>query len=93
MHLIFNEKNIYRLGLPEPPTYVKQLNYVSEMLEKDEVPQETVIQKLGNDVAALYSVPTAIYCFLRSQKPIKDIQVRSLKSGKSLFLVRHLHNL
>ncbi|XP_026470663.1 poly(ADP-ribose) glycohydrolase ARH3-like [Ctenocephalides felis] len=62
------------LGLPEPPTYVKQLNYVSEMLEKDEVPQETVIQKLGNDVAALYSVPTAIYCFLRSQKPIKDIQ-------------------
>lgn len=32
-----------------------------------------VVNVLGNDVSALYSVPTAIYCFLRSQKAINGI--------------------
>lgn len=37
-------------------------------------PSDTeVLNVLGNDVSALYSVPTSIYCFLRAQKTIRGI--------------------
>ncbi len=37
-------------------------------------PSDTdVLNVLGNDVSALYSVPTSIYCFLKAQNAIKGI--------------------
>ena len=65
-----------RLGLSEPQPYKVQLRVVKSLIsENDEgLHDEKVTQKLGNSVAALYSVPTAIFCFLRAQKPIAGIQ-------------------
>lgn len=40
----------------------------------DNEPSDTdILNVLGNDVSALYSVPTSIYCFLKAQKSIKGI--------------------
>lgn len=36
---------------------------------------EEVVDVLGTSIAALYSVPTAIYCFLRAQQEIPGIEV------------------
>lgn len=65
-----------RLGLSEPQPYKVQLCMVKSLISEDSegLHDEKVIQKLGNSVAALYSVPTAIFCFLRAQKPITGIQ-------------------
>jgi len=40
----------------------------------DEPNEEKVVQELGAGVRALESVPTAIFCFLRAQRRIKEIQ-------------------
>ncbi|XP_031832245.1 ADP-ribosylhydrolase ARH3 isoform X2 [Nomia melanderi] len=67
------------LGLSEPQPYKLQLSILKNLiLENGEGPhEEKVVQQLGNNVAALYSVPTAIFCFLRAQKPITDIQTEN----------------
>lgn len=66
---------IYRLDLVEPQPYCKMLKRAKELLAKDEDQQnvEMIVNKLGNDVLATSSVPTAIYCFVKAQKPIKGI--------------------
>lgn len=66
----------YRFGNEEKHPYVKQIEVLQSLLSKD--PQDfedEIANKLGNSVAALYSVPTAIYCFLRGQKPVEFIKV------------------
>lgn len=50
---------------------------MSKLLSRDALPVE-VINKLGNSVCALYSVPTAIYCFLRATSEIPDIEVSNI---------------
>ncbi|XP_076249870.1 ADP-ribosylhydrolase ARH3 [Calliopsis andreniformis] len=73
------EKDEEGLGLSEPKPYKVQLSIVKTLICEDgEGPHnEKVIEKLGNSVAALYSVPTAIFCFLRAQKPITGIQTEN----------------
>lgn len=73
------EKDEEGLGLSEPQPYKIQLGIIKSLIsENNEGPHdEKVIQKLGNSVAALYSVPTAIFCFLRAQKPIIAIQTEN----------------
>ncbi|XP_043792049.1 ADP-ribose glycohydrolase ARH3-like [Apis laboriosa] len=73
------EKDEEGLGLSEPQPYKIQLAIIKSLIsENNEGPHdEKVIQKLGNSVAALYSVPTAIFCFLRAQKPIIGIQTEN----------------
>ncbi|KOX68946.1 Poly(ADP-ribose) glycohydrolase ARH3 [Melipona quadrifasciata] len=70
------EKDEEGLGLSEPQPYKMQLRVMKSLMSEDDqnLSDERVIQKLGNSVAALYSVPTAIFCFLRAQKPITGIQ-------------------
>jgi len=50
--------------------YQTQLKYMNELLNitnpDDPVTEEEVIGMLGTSVSALHSVPTAIYCFLKS---------------------------
>uniref|UniRef100_A0A146L887 ADP-ribosylhydrolase ARH3 n=2 Tax=Lygus hesperus TaxID=30085 RepID=A0A146L887_LYGHE len=58
----------------EPQSYQKQLNFMQKLLNKNEADPEVVVEALGNTVLSLYSVPAAIYCFLRAQRPIEFIQ-------------------
>lgn len=54
--------------------FSNQLKIIEDLLAKN--PSEVeVINRLGTQVAALYSVPTAIYCFLRAQTVIPGIAV------------------
>ncbi|PSN57802.1 Poly(ADP-ribose) glycohydrolase ARH3 [Blattella germanica] len=63
------------LGIDDPHPYQTQLNKMQDLLDKkDAVNDEEVEKTLGNSIAALYSVPTAIYCFLRAYSPIPEIE-------------------
>lgn len=44
---------------------------------QDPTPAE-VARMLGNDITAQGSVPTAIYSFLRSQRPLADFEVSNV---------------
>lgn len=48
---------------------------MDRLLSQEYVHNEEVENVLGTSVAALYSVPTAVYCFLRAQQPIPNIEV------------------
>uniref|UniRef100_A0A336MAJ7 ADP-ribosylhydrolase ARH3 n=1 Tax=Culicoides sonorensis TaxID=179676 RepID=A0A336MAJ7_CULSO len=49
--------------------YQHQLREMLKLLNKNEEPEvEEVINTLGHSINALYSIPTAIYCFLKSHK-------------------------
>lgn len=39
------------------------------------VSDEEIIVGLGNDISALHSVPTAMYCFLKAQSDISSVKV------------------
>lgn len=50
------------------------MDQVKKLLKKKTVPSdEEVLNKLGHSMRALYSVPTAIYCFLRANQEINEI--------------------
>ncbi|XP_032685302.1 ADP-ribose glycohydrolase ARH3-like isoform X2 [Odontomachus brunneus] len=57
-------------------SYKDQLCAIKELISEDgDGPHdEKIVQRLGTDINALYSVPTAIFCFLRAQRPIKGIK-------------------
>ncbi|XP_015187423.1 PREDICTED: poly(ADP-ribose) glycohydrolase ARH3-like isoform X2 [Polistes dominula] len=63
------------LDLDEPQPYKLKLETMQDFItsEKD-LNDDLVIRLFGNSIAALHSVPTAIFCFLRAQQPIKDIE-------------------
>lgn len=65
--------------MSEPQPYKVQLGIIKTLISEndDGLHTEKVVQKLGNSVTALYSVPTAIFCFLRAQKPITGIQTEN----------------
>ncbi|XP_043493896.1 ADP-ribose glycohydrolase ARH3-like isoform X3 [Polistes fuscatus] len=69
----------YSLDLVEPQPYKLKLEMLQELITKDEdvLNSEEVIRLLGNSIAALHSVPTAIFCFLRAQESIKDIETEN----------------
>lgn len=68
-----------RLGLENPFPYKSQLKFVRDLISEggDGPHDEKVVHLLGNDVSALHSVPTAIYCFLRAQRPVKNIETEN----------------
>ncbi|XP_055549914.1 ADP-ribosylhydrolase ARH3-like [Wyeomyia smithii] len=61
--------------------YEKQLNAVQLLLEGDVEPSdENVLNMLGHSTEALYSVPTALFCFLRcTSGSLKDKDQRSFR--------------
>ncbi|XP_012140976.1 ADP-ribosylhydrolase ARH3 isoform X2 [Megachile rotundata] len=73
------EKDEEGLDLSEPQPYKIQLGIIKTLISENEngPHDEKVIQKLGNSVTALYSVPTAIFCFLRAQKLIAGIRTEN----------------
>ena len=51
-----------------------------DLLNKgDSVGRLQVVEQLGNDVLAINSVCTALYCFLRALQPIKEMRVSNGK--------------
>ncbi|KAG6929160.1 ADP-ribosylhydrolase like 2, partial [Chelydra serpentina] len=61
------------MGFEELP-FSRRLKKIKEFLElSTTVPKSDVLLELGNGIAALESVPTAIYSFLRSMKSDPDI--------------------
>ncbi|KAM9320627.1 ADP-ribosylhydrolase ARH3 [Gastrophryne carolinensis] len=60
------------LELGEFP-YCKKLNKIKEFLNKGNVPREDVLEHLGNGIAALESVPTAIFSFLYCMDLVEDL--------------------
>uniref|UniRef100_A0A7M4FKF8 ADP-ribosylhydrolase ARH3 n=2 Tax=Crocodylus porosus TaxID=8502 RepID=A0A7M4FKF8_CROPO len=60
------------LGFEDLP-FSRRLKKIKEFLELSTVPKSDVLFELGNGVAALRSVPTAIYSFLRSMGSDPDI--------------------
>ncbi|XP_067311371.1 ADP-ribosylhydrolase ARH3-like [Pseudorasbora parva] len=56
------------LNLSEFP-YCSRLHKVKELMDKNSVSIEEVISELGNGIAALQSVPTAIFCVLHCLEP------------------------
>ncbi|XP_059585597.1 ADP-ribosylhydrolase ARH3 [Alligator mississippiensis] len=60
------------LGFEDLP-FSRRLKKIKEFLELSTVPKSDVLYELGNGVAALRSVPTAIYSFLRSMGSDPDI--------------------
>jgi len=64
------------LGLDDPCPYQTQLKKMQILLDKKEDAYDENVEKiLGTSVAALYSVPTAIFCFLRAYTPVPEIEV------------------
>lgn len=60
------------LDLVELP-FTSRLKKVKEFVERGQVLKDDVISELGTGIAALESVPTAIYSFLRCMNPDPDI--------------------
>lgn len=55
---------------PNERGYIDQLHKVLHFLSKENEPSLIeIVQELGTRETALYSVPTALYCFLRSEMP------------------------
>ncbi|KAL6477994.1 hypothetical protein MHYP_G00138290 [Metynnis hypsauchen] len=63
------------LNLAEFP-YCTRLHRVKELVERGSVSIEEVISELGNGIAALQSVPTAIFCVLHCLEPREGLPER-----------------
>ena len=53
-------------------SYGDRVKSIEKLLKKPHSNKEA-IQTLGNDIAAINSVPTAVYCFLRGQDPVEGL--------------------
>lgn len=51
--------------------FCERLHRVKELMDRSKVSIEEVISELGNGIAALHSVPTAIFCVLHCLKPLE----------------------
>ncbi|XP_072314005.1 ADP-ribosylhydrolase ARH3 isoform X2 [Eucyclogobius newberryi] len=51
--------------------FCERLHRVKELMNRSNVSIEEVISELGNGIAALHSVPTAIFCVLHCLKPLE----------------------
>lgn len=57
----------------EGPSFDEQIAQVKKLLTIENPSEERVVDVLGHSHQALYSVPTAIYCFLRGIKYQNDV--------------------
>jgi len=56
-------------------TYTQQLKTISNLLNVsyEDENQDKFVKDLGNDIAAIRSAPTALFSFLKAQKPIEGL--------------------
>lgn len=73
------EETVDEFGLAPEKVYGKKLDDIRSLLKKETPSIDELMNKLGNSAAALNSVPTALYCFLRAHgQPFKGIDVSFL---------------
>lgn len=72
------EKNNSQQENDYSTAYQDKLQIILELLEQQDVSSDKVIEILGNGISAYESVPTAIYCFLRAQKEIPQIDTNDI---------------
>ena len=75
----FEMSNRCSLDIEDTTPYQTQLETIQKMLspkEYDIITEDEVVALLGNNIDALHSVPTAIYCYLRAQDKIPNVDVR-----------------
>lgn len=65
---------------PEAQEFREKLAFIGELLAKDPR-REEVVRLLGNDVRAAYSVPAAIYSFLRFPESFEEAVVYAVGLG------------
>ncbi|EFN69446.1 Poly(ADP-ribose) glycohydrolase ARH3 [Camponotus floridanus] len=65
-----------KIEVDESQPYKERLKIVKNLLSETggEPNEQRIIEKLGNKLTALESVPTAIFCFLNAEKRIKGIR-------------------
>lgn len=79
--------------LSDGPSFVQQLQHLKKLLTIPNPSEERVVNTLGHSSQALYSVPTAMYCFLRGVKYPNDVcfdyvyHVKEYDSITSAFLM------
>lgn len=56
------------------PSFAQQLQHLKKLLTIMSPSEERVVNVLGHSSQALYSVPTAMYCFLRGVKYPSDVR-------------------
>lgn len=61
------------------PSFEQQVHGIQKLLMVTNPSEERVVNVLGHSSQALYSVPTAIYCFLRGVKYQHNVGLISLK--------------
>lgn len=61
-------------------SFVQQLQHLKKLLTVTNPSEERVINVLGHSSQALYSVPTALYCFLRGVKYPSDVRIQQMCS-------------
>lgn len=68
---------LFRMYAGTEAVFSTQLGIVKDLLNSKNlnVSDEVVLNSLGHNNRALFSVPTAIYCFLRAIKSIPQIEV------------------
>lgn len=65
------------------PSFVQQLQHLKKLLTVVNPSDERVVNVLGHSEQALYSVPTAMYCFLRGIKYPSDVRLFNMLILKS----------
>jgi len=58
--------------------YCQKILTIKDLLHQEDVTRTDVIELLGNDISALGSAPTALYCFLRCFDSISDIHTENM---------------
>lgn len=70
-------ENVDEMGPSKEKHFTKQLKEVKRLINKDFEPSnDEVVNALGHSVNALYSVPTALYCFLKNshlENPLRSL--------------------
>lgn len=62
------------------PSYVEQIKHLKKLLNVVNPSEERVVNVLGHSTQALYSIPTAMYCFLRGIKHPSNVSLDQLQS-------------
>lgn len=68
------------------PSFVEQLQHLKKLLNVSNPSDERVVNVLGHSPQAIYSVPTALYCFLRGikqQNQVRNYQNQVIKLRQS----------
>lgn len=80
-----NESRADEMGISEEKHFTKQLKQIKRLLNKDFEPSvDEVVNALGHSVNALYSVPTALYCFLKNshlENPLRNTLEYTISLG------------